>query len=115
MKAYSLDLRTRVIAAVQRGMPDATVAATFGVSVSTIKRWWRLHRAGDLTPRAIPGRPARLHDTLVSGLAAQLAARPDATLAEHCATWTETTGQVVSAATMRRAIVALGWTRKKSP
>lgn len=99
--------------AVERGIPQVTVAATFGVSVSTIKRWRRLRQSGGLAPRPIPGRPARLGAALLAGRGAQLAAAPDATLAEHCATWDVATGQRVSVPTRRRAIVAVGWTRKK--
>lgn len=60
MKAYSKDLRLRVLAAVDWGMPRAQVAKTFGVSVSTIKRYLRLRReTGDVQPKPIPGPPAR--------------------------------------------------------
>ena len=43
MKAYSKDLRLRVLAAVDRGMPRREVARTFGLSVSSNPkpyRWW---------------------------------------------------------------------------
>lgn len=38
MKPYSKDLRLKVLAAVDRGMPRAEAAKVFGVSVPTIKR-----------------------------------------------------------------------------
>lgn len=44
MKAYSVDLRQRGLAAVDRGMRRADIAATFGVSVATIKRLIALRR-----------------------------------------------------------------------
>jgi transposase len=44
-----------------------------------------------------------------------LEAAPDATVLEHCAWWAEQQGQVVSEATMWRALRRLGWTHKKSP
>ena len=113
MKAYSMDLREKVLAAIDRGMSRAAVAATFGVSPSTIKRWRRRQRDGALAPRQSPGRPARLGAALEAGLAAQVQAAPDATIAEHGAAWQEATGQAVSPSTMRRALVRLGWTRKK--
>jgi transposase len=54
MKAYSKDLRLRVLAAVDWGMPRAQVAKTFGVSVSTIKRYLRLRsETGDVQPKPI--------------------------------------------------------------
>jgi transposase len=113
MKAYSIDLREKVVAAIERGMPQTVAAETFGVSRSTGKRWRRRRQDGALAPRTSPGRPPRLGAALDAGLAAQLRAAPDATLAEHCAAWQETTGQAVSPSTMRRAILRAGWTRKK--
>lgn len=114
MKAYSADLRHRVLAAVDRGMPRPEVAATFDVSLATIKRWIRRQRTTgscDVLPR--PGRPARLGAALDAGIVEQLQAHPDATLAEHCTIWQDQTGQAISSATLRRAITRAGWTRKK--
>jgi transposase len=113
MKAYGTDLREKVVAAIDRGMSRAAAARTFGVSLSTVKRWLRRRRAGALAPRPSPGRPPRLGAALDAGLAAQVQAAPDATLAEHCAAWRAATGQSVSPSTMRRAMARLGWTRKK--
>lgn len=116
MKAYSLDLRHKLLDAVDRGIPRTEVAATFGVSLATVRRYLRRRQAtGTVAASSIPGRPARLGDALDAGLVAQLAAHPDATVAEHCRIWQETTGQVVSEPTMRRAIHRLGWTFKKRP
>jgi transposase len=114
MKAYSLDLREKALAAVDRGVPRRQVASTFGVDVRTLTRWRAQRRAtGSVTPRPIPGRPAQIKPALEAGLEAQLRATPDATVAEHCATWAAATGQHVSPTSMRRGIAALGWTRKK--
>ena len=114
MKAYSLDLRERVVAAVDRGAPRAKVAASFAVSPATVKRWMRRRRqTGAVAPAAGGGRPSRLGAALAAGLPPQLRARPDATIAEHCAAWEQATGQAVSPTTRRRAIARLGWTRKK--
>ena len=58
MKPYSKDLRSRVLAAVDRGAGKEEAAKTFSVSVPTIKRWLRRRReTGDVEPRPIPGRP----------------------------------------------------------
>ena len=116
MKAYSLDLRAAALAAVDRGVPRAEVVAAFGISAATLKRWLRRRReTGAALPRPIPGRPARLGPALDAGLEAQLRARPDATIAEHCAAWAAAGGPAVSPATLRRAVARLGWTRKKRP
>src|SRR5437870_7127502 len=103
MKAYSLDLRERIVAAAADGLPHPAVARTFGVSRSSVTRYLRQHRAsGSLAPRPIPGRPAVKASALADGLVAQLRATPAATIAEHCQQWQTTTGLAVSPATMRR-------------
>jgi transposase len=38
MKAYSVDLREKIVAAVGRGMSKAQTARTFGVSATSVKR-----------------------------------------------------------------------------
>src|SRR5215207_6544051 len=60
MKPYSKDLRIRVLAAVDHGVPREEAARTFSVSVPTIKRWLKRRReTGDVEPKPIPGRPSR--------------------------------------------------------
>jgi transposase len=55
MNAYSLDLRLKVLNAVDRGIPRREVLRTFGVSMPTIERYLRRRRwSGDLTPRPSP-------------------------------------------------------------
>jgi transposase len=57
MNAYSKDLRLRVLAAVDRGMPRKEVVRTFGVSIATIGRYLRRRREGaDLAPKPSTGR-----------------------------------------------------------
>ncbi len=116
MKAYSKDLRVRVIDAVDRGMRRAEATEQFQVSQRTIKRWLQRRRElGHLAASPRPGRPARLMEPLRAGLLPQLEAQPDATLAEHCRQWEQVTGMQVSPATMSRVITGhFGWTRKKS-
>jgi transposase len=116
MKAYSEDLRERVIRAVEAGRPREAVAARFEVSVPTIERWVRLKReTGGLARRRVPGAPAVKTVGLSAALAERLAEHADATLTEHCAWWRETSGFEVSPATMCRALARLGWPRKKRP
>ncbi len=115
MKAYSVDLRERIIEAVESGTPREEVAKTYRVSLPTIERYVRLKReTGKLEPKAIPGRPSRKGAALHTGLSLQLQAHPDALLEEHCRMWQERHGTRVSTATMSRAIKRLGWTPKKS-
>jgi transposase len=53
MKAYSIDLREKIIAAVRRGMSKAQAARTFGVGATSVKRYVKLAEEGKpLSPRA---------------------------------------------------------------
>jgi transposase len=115
MKAYSLDLRTRIVHAVDQGMAQTVAARTFGVSPATVKRYLQRQAAGTLAPRHSPGRPRVIAAAAEPALQAQLAATPDATLAEHAAQWATDQGVTVSVTTVHRAIARLAWTRKKRP
>ena len=116
MRPYSKDLRLRVLAAVDRGMPCGEVARVFGVSAPTVRRYLRLRRqTGDVDPKPVPGPPARKGAQLEASLPAQARANPDLTLAEHCELFEEEHGIGVSTATMSRAFARLGLPLKKSP
>jgi transposase len=52
--AYSMDLRERVVAAVNRGEPIATVAQRFQVARPTV-RDWRDRAERDALPPGVPG------------------------------------------------------------
>ena len=116
MKPYSKDLRLRVLAAVDRGMPKKEVARVFGVSEPTIRRYLRLRRqTGDVEPRPLPGPPAPKREALEQRLPAQARSNPELTLAEHCELFEDIHGVKVSTATMSRAFEKLGLPLKKSP
>jgi transposase len=116
MRAYSKDLRLRVLAAVDRGMPRREVAQTFGVSTSTVKRYLRLRRqTGGVEAKPIPGPTATKRAALEEGLPAQVSRNPDLTLEEHCELFEEERAVVVSTSTMSRALKNLGLPLKKRP
>lgn len=51
MKPYSKDLRLKVLAVVDRGIPRKEVARVFGVSEPTIRRYLRLRQeTGEVQP-----------------------------------------------------------------
>src|SRR5215469_6485089 len=114
MKAYSQDLREKVLRAVDQGYQRADIIKLFGVSLATIKRYLKQRReTGTVHVKPIPGRPPKKFAPLQAHLVAQLEAHPDATLEAHCQLWAEQQGIVVSTSTMSRAIRRVGWTRKK--
>jgi len=114
MKAYSPDLRSKIVAAVDAGRPKAEVARVFSVGLSTVKRYLKQHHeTGSLAPKRSSGRPPTIRPDQHDLLRAQLEAHPDGFLDEHCCWWDERTGVRVSTSTMSRAIRRLRWTRKK--
>ncbi len=116
MKPYSKDLRMKILAACDRGMPRREVARIFGVSEPTIRRYLRLRReTGSVDPRPVPGPPARKGEALEAALPAQVGRNPDLTLEEHRELFEDEHGTEVSTATVSRAFKRLGLPLKKSP
>jgi transposase len=114
MRAYSQDLRERVLRAVDLGRSRAEIVQCFGLSLATIKRYVKQQRdEGHVRPKAIPGRPPKKRVQVEAGVLPQLQAHDDARLPQHCDLWEQTHGERVSRWTMSRAIKRLGWTRKK--
>ncbi|HVI38375.1 MAG TPA: helix-turn-helix domain-containing protein [Gaiellales bacterium] len=109
MFALSMDLRQRVVAAVDAGMTQQQAAERFAVSVSSVERLVaRRRRTGSLAPTVQRhGPPPLKRAGLHAWLPARLEAAADATLAEHAAAFTTATGMTVSLATMSRAIARL--------
>src|SRR3712207_9447984 len=109
MRAYSMDLRERVVAAVDSGMTQDRAAATFGVSVNTIGRYLvRRRDTGSLAPSVQRHGPKpEKRRRLQAWLTARLQQAAEATLAEHAAAFTAEQGVGGSLATMSRAIPTL--------
>ena len=77
MKAYSEDLRRKIVDALKRGMPKSETATLFGVSLSSVKRFAKMDRQGDsLAPRKPPGRPPKSNDAIRRPLSEDLTDRP---------------------------------------
>src|SRR5438067_9308378 len=115
MRAYSVDLRERVVGAVEAGAPQTVAARTFGVGRATVRRWLdRQQRTGGLAPSRRPGAAPAIGPDEAPALRDQVAAAPDATLAEHCEAWAGARGVRLSVSAMHRTLRRLGITRKKS-
>jgi len=115
MRAYSTDLKERLVRAVAHGLPMRAVARRFEVAVTTVKRAVVQQRTtGSLEHRPSPGRPRAIGRAQEALLLARLQTAPDATVLEHCAWWAKQSGQHLSEATMWRSLRRLGWTHKKS-
>jgi transposase len=80
-RAYSHDLRVRVVAAVATGQSCRSVAATFKVSVASVVKWSQRFRAtGSVAARPMGGNRPYVLASERSWLLARLAAEPDVTL-----------------------------------
>lgn len=114
MKAYSEDLRRKIVDAIERGMPKAQAARTFEVGISTVKRYATKARRGEsLQPGKAPGKLPKMDQRVSKLLEEDLKERPFATLQERCEYVEAMSGVSVSRSTMCRAIARIGPTRKK--
>ena len=114
MKAYSVDLREKIVVAVGRGMTKAQAAHTFGVGATSVKRYVKLQEEGKpLTPGKAPGKKGKLDGSGMKLLEEDLHARPAVTYENRADLLCELLGIRVSKSTICRAIKRLGYTRKK--
>ena len=113
-KALSLDLRTRVLAAIAGGLSCRQAAARFGVSASSAIRWRALERQqGDARPKALGGdRRSGLIEAHAGLILALIEDKPDMTLEELRAALAER-GVSVGYGTLWRFFDRRGITRKK--
>jgi transposase len=113
MKAYSEDLRKKILEAVDRGMPKSEAARTFGVSRSSVKRYAAARREGrPLTPRKHPGSKPKLDQRARKILEADVEDRPTITLKERCRFLKEMVGVSVSESTLSRLLRKMGFSPK---
>jgi len=117
-KGYSVDLRARVIAVLERDeITDEAAAELFQIGEATVHRWKRLKReTGGLEPRPYGGGyPPRIPPEKTGILRQMVAEQPDLTDQEAAWEYHRRTGTSVSKATMGRTLRKLGLTRKKRP
>jgi transposase len=114
MSGYSVDLRRRIVSAVEGGISKARAARTFSVSLSSVKRYVDKAKRGEsLASKKRPGSAPKLDQKAMRLLEEDLRERPFASLQERCEFVELMTGLSVSRSTMCRAIARIGSTRKK--
>ncbi len=115
MKAYSEDLRKKVVQAIeQRGMSKSQAARLFGISLSSVKRYSRLASQGEsLTPKKGGGRPPKADETTRKLLEEDISKRPAATVAQRRHFLMSFAGKTLSEPTLRRLLKRMGFSRKK--
>lgn len=113
MKPYSEDLRTRIVSAVEGGMPKAEAARTFGVSPSSVKRYCRLAANEEpLAPRKGGGRPPKTNAAIESLLEGDVGERPYAAVRQRAEFLRAAGGVELSVSTVRRLLRRLGFSQK---
>lgn len=114
MRAYSEDLRTRIVAAVEKeGLGKTAAAERFKVGRKTVYRYLERAKQGELKPRKAPGGQRKLNPEQVQALKQQLEAHSDETLMEHAARFAEGQGVELAFSTVNLYCKRLGITRKK--
>lgn len=113
MRAYSEDLRKKIVAAIERGMSKAQAARTFDVSLSSVKRYSTIVReGGSLEPRKSPGRPHKTDQKAQVLLEKDVEERPAATISQRRRFLEHITGTTLSDSTVRRLMKRLGFSQK---
>ena len=114
-RAYSSDLRERVVAAVGDGQSCRQVAAVFRVSVASVVKWsQRARQTGSVLAKPMGGRPGRSKlDSERSWLLARLEEKPDLTLKALMGELRER-GVVVALDTLWRFLRGAGISFKKN-
>lgn len=113
---HPIELRERVVVAVESGMSMRKAAEVFGVGLSSVFRWCdRYRKTGELRHRPMGGaRRGILDDEGLSEVDRLVAEKPDRTLNELKEAFEERTGRKTSASGgISRAIKRLGINRKK--
>src|SRR5215213_5356836 len=118
MRAYSTDLREKIVMAYESGEGTLDeMASTFEVDRRTVSRLLHRYREGyGLTPKPHGGGyPATLDDKRLGLLRQQVEQQPDATLEELVAYLRKRAKVEVHLSTVCRALQKLGLPRKKKP
>ncbi len=114
-RAYSSDLRQRVIGAVASGLSARSVAKVFAVSASSAIKWvqqWR--RDGRMAASAVRGHRRAVLEPHAARLLGLVGAQPDITL-EEIRTLLRDSGVTVSVTTVWSFYVRHGISFKKKP
>lgn len=114
MKAYSEDLRQKIVTALERGTSKVQAAHLFDVSLSSVKRYARTAgRGGSLAPKKGSGRPPKLDEAAGKLLEEDIKERPAATVSQRRRFLEHLTAKTISDSTVRRLLKRLGFSRKK--
>jgi transposase len=115
-KAYSLDLRKRVVRFVEDGHSRRAAAARFEASVSFVVNLVKAFRSrGSLEARPSGGRRHAKLEPHRTFLLAQIDERADITMPELAAALAAATGETADPASLSRWLIRAGYRFKKNP
>lgn len=116
MKAYSEDLRRKIVEATERGGVSKRLRRPrlFGVSLSSVKRYARsARRGGSLAPGKGSGRPPKIDDEgAKKPLEKDVEERPAATVSERRRFPEHLTGESLSDSTVGRMLKRMGFAQE---
>ncbi len=104
-RAYSVDLRERVIRSWENGRGQSWIGREFDISLGSVKRYIkRYQNTGSVQSTGQKREQPLIKDEQLVALQAQVDADRDATIEQHIETWAASHGVRVGAATMCRAL-----------
>jgi transposase len=113
---YSMDLRERVIAAVEGGMSTRQAAARFSIGIATAGAWARLKRSTGAVSPAKQGKPkGSVLDAHADFIFALIDKAPDTTLEEIAERLAEKRGVTVVSTAVWKFLDRHAMTHKKRP
>lgn len=116
MTAISIDMRRRILEALEQDSSSLRVGRRFAVSPSFVRKLrLQVRVTGDPMPGKAPGKERLVKGNTEKRLRKLAEKRPDASLVELSKLLAEATEVSVSETTMWRSLRRLGLTRKKSP
>jgi transposase len=114
MRAYSIDLRKKIVNAIPRGRANAELPSIFGMRISSVKRYMKIaQEEGSLGPKKAPGKRRKLDESGMKLLQEDVHAWPAAPPMSKEGRVPYTPGCKVSKSTICQTIKRLGSTPEK--
>lgn len=113
MASYSVDLRERIVRAVEEGQNKSAVARRFGVSRRSVQRYVKRAESGQLAATPHPGSKPWLSDEQSEVLRQQVEDHNDWSLEQHAEALAEATGIELKKSAIDKYFRKLGISRKK--
>jgi len=113
--AYSIDLRSKAIEAVEQGNSQKSVAKMLGIGLASLERWIKRKReTGSVEAISPPGAPRKIDKAGEVKLREYLKENPESKIRELCEYMASEGYEQVSNSTMTRLLKAMNISRKKN-